>query len=124
MGGDVPQQVTKQKRGNTIWLRDPTYETVKARATRAGVSMSAFIENALLELRTPFPPTATVAAPLAKVGYYLTQIIAALERGDLDTARRKTEQTRDIITEALLPLRREHASEARELRRIGEDWSG
>jgi len=54
MRDDVPPRAAKQKRGNTIWLREPTYETVKARAARAGVSMSAFIENALLGLRTPF----------------------------------------------------------------------
>jgi len=124
MRGDVPQGIAKQKRSNTIWLREPTYATVKARAAGAGVSMSAFIENALLELRTPFPPTATVAAPLAKVGDYLTQVAEALEHGDFDAARSKIARARGIITDTLLSLRREHASEASELRRNGEDWSG
>ncbi len=123
--GVVPQRIAGQvRRGKAVWLRAATHDALQERSERAGVSMSAFVENAIVRLRTPLPTAARIAAPLASVGYRLAQIADALDSGNVDSARADLAAARRIIVEALRPLVREHASEARDVARHGDDWSG
>jgi len=111
-------------RGKPVWLNDATHASLKHAAEMRGVSMSAYVANRLLELRTPFPPSALIAAPLARVGYLLTQIADALEQDDAGVVRRDVEAARRVVAETLLTMREQHKHEARSLKRYGEDWSG
>lgn len=125
VNGFVPQRVAGQvRRGKAVWLRAETHGALHEQAERAGVSSSAYVENAIVGLRTPLPPAARIAEPLASVGYRLAQIANALDAGDAESAQSDLAAARRIIVDALRPLAREHAGDARGLARRGDDWSG
>jgi hypothetical protein len=123
--GVQPQESGKKKRQDAaVWVRPQTHALIKKRAQARGVSMSSYVENALLTMRTPLPPTAEVAVPLAAVAYRLAQIADALERDDDVGVRTHLSAAHDIVARALLRLRKRHQAEVRDLQRVGEDWHG
>jgi hypothetical protein len=120
--GDAPQQIAEGgRRDKTVWLREEVYVELARRARAAGVPFGIYIQNALLKMRAPLPPAAEIAAPLAQVSYRLAQIADSLDGNDLGAARSDLVGARQIIAEALVPLRRDHAREAHDLARHDDD---
>jgi hypothetical protein len=119
-----PKSAEDRRLGKTIWLRREVYVELARRARTAGVTFGAYIENALLKMRTPLAPTAMIATPLAQVSHRLAQITESLDSNDFGAVRTGLIGARDIIAQALLPLRRDYAREACDLARHDDDWTG
>jgi hypothetical protein len=123
--GDAPKHIAEGgRRDKTVWLRGEVYVELARRARAAGVPFGTYIQNALLKMRAPLPPSAEIAVPLAQVSYRLARIADSLDGNDLGAARSDLVDARQIIAQALLPLHREHSREARDLVRHDEDWTG
>jgi hypothetical protein len=123
--GDAPHQIAEGGRRNkTVWLREKVYVELALRARAAGVPFGTYIQNALLQMRTPLPTSAEIAAPLAQVSYRLAKIADFLEGNDLGAARSDLVEARQIIAQALVPLRREYGRQVHDLAHHVEGWTG
>ena len=85
--------------GGSVWLPEPYYSEVRARAERAGVTMTDLVRNLVS------PPS--YSTPSAQSAIPLTQIADRLRSGDVQGARA-------LVHDALRALTRTHAAEVRD----------
>ena len=86
----------KPAQGGTVWIPDPQYSEVRARAERAGVPMSNIVRNLIT------PPS--YATPSATSAVVLVKIADLLRAGNIDGAR-------EVVREAMWTLAKSHAAE-------------
>lgn len=99
-------------------------DAVRARAAAAGVSMAAYLANAIARPeRTYATASAETAQPLTQAGYRIVRALAALEADDHDATRAMLVEAQRILAHALLPLAREHDREVRLSDSAGA-WTG
>jgi len=101
-------------------------DALRERAALAGVSMAEFIGNAIAQPERSYAtPAAEIAQPLAQVSYRIAQTADAIRRGDVGAAISELDAARRLVSDALIPLRRQHDEEVRtDDRRRGGGWSG
>jgi len=101
-------------------------DALRERAASAGVSMAEYVSNALAEPERSYATSAVeIAQPLAQVSYRISQVVQALKRTDVDAAIVELDAAKQIVSDALVPLRRRHDQDVRvNDRRRGGGWTG
>ncbi|HEY1656013.1 MAG TPA: hypothetical protein VGF86_12965 [Candidatus Tumulicola sp.] len=89
-------------------------DALRERAASAGVSMAEYLSNALAEPERDYATgPLEIAQPLTQISYRIAQAAQALARNDAAAVAEELAVARRIVAEAMAPLRRRHAEEAR-----------
>jgi hypothetical protein len=101
-------------------------DALRKRAALSGVSMAEYLCNAIAQPERSYATVTTeIAQPLVQVSYRIAQAADALKRGDVGAATSELHAAKQIVSSALVPLRRGHDDEVRASeRRRGGGWNG